>query len=227
MAFAKGAALLGAVIFPLLIAAIWVWKIWSDTKLEEERISIEHSRLEWERSEIEVRRRLERLEIGRLEMGRGGVEPRALLGDVDQLGAPRQQGAPSNAAILNDFVESQRSPTGKSAVAPLIGLVDSLVSAGTVAAKDASNLKDAIQKAAVDGGKEILVETAKALIDRYIKPHDKEESSNREGTAGGVTMINNNYCSTPDQRSKPESTTGGHLSGPRKPRHKELCTGGG
>ncbi|WP_321899141.1 hypothetical protein [Paraburkholderia heleia] len=215
MTFAKGTALLAVVIYPLLIAGLWVWKFRSDVQLEEKRISIEKSRAEWESFDIKER----------FEIQKRAIDRPSASGDTNRSGAPEEQGADATAAILRDFVESQSSSAGKSPVAPLMGLVDSLVSAGTVAAKDASNLKEAIQTAAIDGGKEIVVETAKALIDRFIKPHEKDEASSREGSAGGVTMINNNYCSTIDPRTKPESTTDGHPSGLRRPRHQKLCTG--
>lgn len=209
------AGLVVVLIYPLLVAGLWVWKFRTDVQLEEKRISIEQSRAEWESFDIKER----------FEIQKRAIEKPSASDDTNRSGAPEEQGAPATAAILRDFVESQSSSAGKSPVAPLLGLVDSLVSAGAVAAKDASNLKEAIQTAAIDGGKEIVVETAKALIDRFIKPHEKDEASSREGSADGVTMINNNYCSTIDPRTKPESTTDGHPSGPRRPRHQKLCTG--
>ena len=215
MAFVKRAALWAGLIYPALFAGLLVWKFWTDVQLEEKRISIEQSRLEWQGFEIKERLKIERR----------AIEKPSVLDGSNRSGAPEQQGASTTVAILRDFVESQSSSGGKSPVAPLVGLVDSLVSAGAVAAKDANNLKEAIQAAAIDGGKEIVVETAKALIDRFIKPHEKDESSVRKDSAGGVTMINNNYCSTPELRSNPRATTIHRPIEPRKPKHQKSCTG--
>lgn len=209
------AGLVVFLIYPLLFAGLWVWKFRSDVQLQEKHISIEQSRLDLDEYETKERLKIERR----------AIEKPSSMDGTDRSGAPEEQGAPATAAILRAFVESQSSSAGKIPVAPLMALVDSLVSAGAVAAKDASNLKEAIQTAAIDGGKEIVVETAKALIDRFIKPHEKDEASSREGAAGGVTMINNNYCATPEPRPKSEGTTIHHPADPHKSKRQTLCTG--
>lgn len=82
-------------------------------------------------------------------------------------------------------------------VGQLLSFIDSLVKGGTMVAKDADELRSKIVDASIDGGKEVTVDVAKALIDRYIKPHDAEKKTDADGHSPG-TQINNTYCWAPE-----------------------------
>lgn len=109
-----------------------------------------------------------------------------------------ERGAPSpdSAAILKNFVASGRGSSDPAPSNALIGLLDGLVKAGAVTASEADDLRKKIQEVTLDGAKEITVETAKGLIDRFIKPHEDKPSS--DATTG--TTINN-YCWAPSANS--------------------------
>jgi hypothetical protein len=80
----------------------------------------------------------------------------------------------------------------------IAGMVDALVSAGQITASAAKSLKDELQKA----GLEIGVEAAKALIDRFIKVHEKPVAGGDKSgpVVQGATQINM-YCNASTART--------------------------
>lgn len=101
-------------------------------------------------------------------------------------------------------IVKRRSEEPHISTQPLESLLDALVSAGSVTAKDADDLRKQIQTAALDGGKEITVDAAKALIKRLIEPHDETKGADSKVSdlhAGGVTQVINNYCGVPQSNS--------------------------
>lgn len=101
-------------------------------------------------------------------------------------------------------IVKRRSEEPHISTQPLESLLDALVSAGSVTAKDADDFRKQIQTAALDGGKEITVDAAKALIKRFIEPHDEtKETDSKMGElhAGGVMQVINNYCGAPQSNS--------------------------
>jgi len=161
-----------ALLYPLVFAWIWANKLKTDAELEHQRIALEEKRLD-----------------------------QAKLYPGQQPGIPdnrKNSATPSNepqdsAEILKNFVASGRTPAQPAPIQSLLGLMDDLVKAGSIPVTAASDLRKAIQDNTIEGTKEITVDFAKALIDRYIKPHEPSGTVG-EAHPGTITQTNNNYC---------------------------------
>lgn len=100
------------------------------------------------------------------------------------------------------------APKDKIPTAPFLGLVDSLVSMGKPSADTASDLK----KALIDFGKEVSVEVAKNLIQKYLGPGEKTvTAAAAPGPGVQVYVGNGGGCGCPT-RTQPAT-----LPGPEKP----------
>lgn len=159
------------IIYPAMFLVIWTKKLDVDVNLQAERIRLEEKQIDLATA------LLSRFSSQKTE-------------SADQSTAQPSQ--PDSSQILERFVENQRAPTAAAPVQALLGLLDGLVKAGAVTASEADDLRKEIQKATLDGAKEITVETAKGLIDRFIKPHDEKSPP---ATPAGTTI--NNYCWMP------------------------------
>ena len=106
------------------------------------------------------------------------------------------------------------TPSGKTALGPLLSLVDSLVGLGKLTAETASDLKQELTKAAIEGGKDILVDAAKTVIRKYLAP----ETAATAGTPA-VQVNVTGACCCPQQ-----ATTQPHTHTPITPK-KVLCPG--
>jgi hypothetical protein len=75
-------------------------------------------------------------------------------------------------AIQEEAVRQASAPPGSRRISSvnLNNLIDALVKAGSLTFKTADQLKDAIASALIGGTKEITVDAAKAIIDRYLAP---------------------------------------------------------
>jgi hypothetical protein len=87
------------------------------------------------------------------------------------------------ARSLNTSPEIHIDPDGTAKIhlSALLDLVQSLGKAGLLTAGTAASLADELTRAAVDGGKEIVVETAKALLHRWLG--GETETAGRSGLA--------------------------------------------
>lgn len=129
--------------------------------------------------------------------------------------------------ILDGFVDAQRVLAGQqksdhSLLQPILALVDTLAATGTIVAKDADKLRAELQKAAIDGGKEIVVDVAKELIHKYIGDHKANEhhaiGENAMSPGAQNVQINTVNCSAPPPKPTVPSRC------PIKRPKKKTCT---
>jgi hypothetical protein len=88
---------------------------------------------------------------------------------------PYQPSAPSvavrgvlEAVVDSSVIKEGGAPTSKSSLGPLLAVIRSLEDAGALAKGVGEKLRDELIKNAVEGGKEILVETAKRIIEHFF-----------------------------------------------------------
>lgn len=112
-----------------------------------------------------------------------GVDARALGAVIDALARAGAKDGASSAATLS--------------IGLLRDLVQGLVAAGSVTAEAGGKLLKELQAEAIKRGGEIAVEAAKALIDRYIRPHDERKTAGPVPGASAVLAgaAVNVYCS--------------------------------
>jgi hypothetical protein len=109
--------------------------------------------------------------------------------------------ARSLGAVLDALAKAGAKEGANSAATLSIGLlrdiVQGLISAGGVTAEAGGKLLKELQAEAIKRGGEITVEFAKALIDRYIRPHDGPKASEPAPSASAVLAGSavNVYCS--------------------------------
>jgi hypothetical protein len=112
---------------------------------------------------------------------------------------PASVDARSLDAVL-DALAKARSKDGTTSAATLsIGLlrdlVQGLMKAGTVTAEAGGQLLKELQSEAIKRGGEITVDFAKALIDRFIRPHDEPKPPAPAASATLAGAAVNVYCS--------------------------------
>ncbi|WP_046156564.1 hypothetical protein [Chromobacterium vaccinii] len=96
----------------------------------------------------------------------------------------------------------------------LVSLIDKFAAAGAIMAKDASALKSELLTHAVEGGKEIMVEAAKKLIDKFLD--DKKDEPLVKGAAGQLMVQVNQFCGGASTKSHPKPA-------PPTPKPRDLC----
>lgn len=188
-----------AVTIVLVILASAVYLVWNTERL---RYDIAKSRIELERDIAKGAQEVERERIAKATTLSAAQSP---FGSI-AIGA----GGAAGFTILRDLVEKGLPAVGtgaggaeKRSTSAIGAVIDALVSAGQITATEAKSLKNDLQKAGI----EIGVDAAKALIDRFIKVHEKPQAGS--GAAGqtfqGATQVNM-YCNASPPRVIPPST---------------------
>lgn len=189
-----------ALIVVLAILASAFYLVWNTERL---RYDIAKSRIELEREIAKGAQEVERERIakattlsatrptfGSIALGAGGAAGFTLLRDLIEKGLPA--------------VGTGAGAAEKRSTSAIGSVIDALVAAGQITATEAKSLKSDLQKAGI----EIGVDAAKALIDRFIKVHEKPQAG--AGAAGqtiqGATQVNM-YCSASPPRAVPPPTT--------------------
>jgi hypothetical protein len=70
--------------------------------------------------------------------------------------------------VDSSVIKEGGTPTSKSLLAPLLAVIQSLQDAGALSKEIGTKLREELIKNAVEGGKEILVETAKKIIEHFF-----------------------------------------------------------
>jgi hypothetical protein len=97
------------------------------------------------------------------------------------------------ARVIEHYLDAQRSSSGTTSAPALGAFIDSLASAGVMIKKQAEDLKSAIQKAAIDGGKEIVVDLAKNIVGAIFKSEPSKDANGLpKNIEINVTQNNNN-----------------------------------
>ncbi len=122
--------------------------------------------------------------------------------------------------LIAEGAASPREGSGNSSkrsTSAISAIIDGLVSAGQLTTGMAKSLKDDLQKA----GLEIGVDAAKALIDRFIRIHEKPVSGSERSSLAlqGVTQVSM-YCNAALARPTPAPLP---PSNP-KPKPKKMCS---
>lgn len=137
-----------------------------------------------------------------------GVDARSLDAVLDALAKAGAKEGANGAATLSSGL--------------LRDIVQGLISAGSVTAEAGGKLLKELQSEAIKRGGEITVEFAKALIDRYIRPHDGPKTSEPMPGASAVLAGSavNVYCSfaPPPVAARPAAPA------PRPVPHPGHCT---
>jgi hypothetical protein len=190
--YARSLAL--TVVLAILAGAFYL--VWNTERL---RYDIAKSRIELEREIAKGAQEIERERIAKATTLSATQSPIASVA----LGA----GGAAGFALLRDLIEKGLPAVGmgagggeKRSTSAIGAVIDALVSAGQITATEAKSLKNDLQKAGI----EIGVDAAKALIDRFIRVHERPQAG--AGAAGqtfqGATQVNM-YCNASPPRVLP------------------------
>lgn len=86
------------------------------------------------------------------------------------------------------------SKDSKVSLVSLFKLIDRLVTLGAVPAKEANELRKKLTDAAIDGGKEILVDAAKKTIDKVLESSKSDEPKHVLDAPSDRAIHINQYC---------------------------------